>query len=83
MPHALRPGIKTGALIILLCTLCMGMLFAGWAQVGKAIFRTSLVVMALSLVLSIIEIRMSDRALEGHPKHLATFQPENHENTLS
>jgi hypothetical protein len=64
---------------IMLCTLCMGMLFAGWAQVGKAIFGTSLDVMALSL----IEIRMSDRALEGHPKHLATFQPENHENTLS
>jgi hypothetical protein len=54
------------ALSILLCTLCMGTLFVGWVQFGKVIFGTSLVVMALSLVLSIIEIRMSDRALELH-----------------
>jgi hypothetical protein len=54
------------ALSILLCTLCMGTLFVGWVQFGKVIFGTSLIVMALSLVLSIIEIRMSDRALELH-----------------
>jgi hypothetical protein len=54
------------ALSILLCTLCMGSLFVGWVQFGKIIFGISLVVMAISLILSIIEIRMSDRALEIH-----------------
>jgi hypothetical protein len=58
------------ALSILLCTLCMGMLFVGWVQVGKAIFVNSLVVMALSLVLSIIEIRMSNRALDLHRRDI-------------
>jgi hypothetical protein len=55
-----------GVLSILMCTICMGLLFLGWIYIGKIVFGLSLVLMALSLVISIIEIRMSVGALDLH-----------------
>jgi len=55
-----------GVLSILMCTICMGTLFVGFIEFGKLIFGASLVLMCLSLVLSLIEIRMSVGALDVH-----------------
>ena len=51
---------------LLCCTLCMAALFLGWIALGKAIFAFSLLLMAGSLGLSLIEIRMSVGALNVH-----------------
>ena len=53
-----------GASSLLLCIVCMGVLFAGWAAAGKVIFIVSLLFMALSLAISIYEIQISVKALE-------------------
>lgn len=51
---------------LLACTVCMGVLFAGWQLAGKMIFGASLLMMVGSLTLSIIEIRRSVVALDLH-----------------
>lgn len=53
-----------GALSLLVCIVCMLVLFAGWVDAGKALFVLSLVLMAASLALSIRELQMSVGALE-------------------
>lgn len=53
-----------GASSLLLCIVCMGLLFAGWVDAGKLIFVLSLVFMAISLAISIYEIQISVKALE-------------------
>jgi hypothetical protein len=53
-----------GASSLLLCIVCMGVLFAGWVDAGKAIFIVSIVFMAISLAISIYEIQISVKALE-------------------
>jgi hypothetical protein len=52
-----------GVLSLLLCTLCMFVLFAGQLTVGKYIFAVSLLLMIGSLALSIREIQVSVHAL--------------------
>lgn len=59
-----------GVLSLLCCTVCMGLLFAGWPTAGKWIFAASLILMALSLTLSIVEIRMSVVALDLHLREM-------------
>ncbi len=59
-----------GVASLLCCTLCMATLFVGWLLLGKIIFGISLFLMAGSLTLSIIEIRMSIGALEIHLKDM-------------
>ena len=53
-----------GVTSLLLCVVCMFVLFAGWVEVGKYIFGASLILMALSLALSLREIQVSVDALE-------------------
>jgi hypothetical protein len=48
---------------ILLCTLCMLFLFAGWTRLGEIVFGLSLILMAVSLALSLREIQISIDAL--------------------
>jgi hypothetical protein len=55
-----------GVLSMLLCTICMILLFCGWQAAGKAAFAVSLGCMVVSLVLSLAEIRMSVHALDVH-----------------
>jgi Protein of unknown function (DUF2721) len=64
--YLIRDMQTLGVFSLLLCTICMGALFLGWADLGKWIFGCSLVLMAASLGLSIVEIRMSVGALEVH-----------------
>ena len=53
----------TGVASLLLCTLCMFVLFAGQEELGKIIFGVSLILMIISLALSIREIQVSVGAL--------------------
>ncbi|MEZ5441157.1 MAG: DUF2721 domain-containing protein [Lysobacterales bacterium] len=53
-----------GVFSLLLCTLSMFALFGGWHQAGQWLFGASLVAMALSLALSLIEIQRSVGALD-------------------
>lgn len=52
-----------GVLSLLLCVACMFILFAGYLELGKAIFGISLVLMMISLGLSMREIQISVHAL--------------------
>lgn len=53
-----------GASSLLLCIVCMGLLFAGWIEAGKLVFVLSLLLMAVSLGISLHEIQISVKALE-------------------
>ncbi len=55
-----------GVLSLLICTICMGVLFLGWYQIGKILFGLSLLAMVGSLAFSITEIRLSTVALDLH-----------------
>ena len=55
-----------GVASLLCCTICMGVLFLDLVVLGKWIFGFSLILMAVSLTLSIIEIGISVDALDLH-----------------
>jgi hypothetical protein len=55
-----------GVFSLLLCTLCMFLLFIGWTQAGQWVFALSLGVMILSLIFSLLEIERSVDALDLH-----------------
>jgi hypothetical protein len=61
---------------LLLCTVCMFVLFAGYVATGKALFGASLVSMILSLAVSIREIQVSVRALDLHLHDLEVRREE-------
>ena len=52
-----------GVLSLLLCVVCMFVLFAGYLQLGKVIFGICLLLMMVSLGLSMREIQISVNAL--------------------
>lgn len=62
-----------GVASILLCTVSMFALLAGWSQAGKAIFGLSLVLMAISLALSLREILVSVDALDLRLRDMEGF----------
>jgi Protein of unknown function (DUF2721) len=53
-----------GVLSFLCCVLCMYVLFRGWVIVAHWIFAGSLICLLISIVLSLIEINKSTRAIE-------------------
>ena len=53
-----------GVSSLLLCVVCMLVLFVGWIEIGKWIFVASLFLMAISLAMSIREIQVSVGALD-------------------
>lgn len=55
-----------GVLSLLLCVVCMFVLFAGWEMVGRYIFGASLLLMMVSLWISVMELRISVNALALH-----------------
>jgi hypothetical protein len=55
-----------GVVSLLLCTVCMFLIFEGLAVAGQILFGGSLVAMISSLVLSLWEIQMSVGALDHH-----------------
>ena len=68
--YLIRDMQTLGVSSLLACTVCMGALFLGWTEVGKWIFGGSILLMAGSLGLSIVEIRMSVGALDIHLKEM-------------
>jgi hypothetical protein len=55
-----------GVLSLVLCTLCMFLLFYGAIFPAEIVFSASLLVMIISLFISLIEIQSSVRALDLH-----------------
>ena len=55
-----------GVSSLLLCVICMLVLFMGWIEVGKWVFVASLILMAIALAMSIREIQISVGALDLH-----------------
>ena len=65
-----------GVSSLLLCVVCMLVLFAGWIIIGKIIFGCSLILMAISLVYSIREIQISVGALDLQMVDLEKMEKE-------
>jgi hypothetical protein len=59
-----------GASSMLLCVICMFVLFAGYIEAGKVIFAISMILLIISLALSLREIQISVNALNLHLKDL-------------
>jgi len=53
-----------GILSLLLCTICMFLLFRGYPKAGEHLFTASILSMTTSLVLSLWEISLSGTALD-------------------
>lgn len=53
-----------GVLSFLFCVVCMFCIFRGWGQASYIIFAVSIACFIASLILSLMEISMSTRALE-------------------
>ncbi|HOZ78205.1 MAG TPA: DUF2721 domain-containing protein [Ferruginibacter sp.] len=53
-----------GVLSFLCCVLCMYSIFRGWMVIAHWIFAASLICLLVSIILSLIEIQKSTRALE-------------------
>jgi hypothetical protein len=53
-----------GVMSFLCCVLCMYCIFRGWTFAAHFIFATSLICLLVSIVLSLIEIHKSTRAIE-------------------
>jgi Protein of unknown function (DUF2721) len=59
-----------GVLSLLLCTICMFLLFLSLIEPAEIVFSASMVAMIVSLIFSLIEIQISVRALDLHLKDL-------------
>ena len=55
-----------GVLSLLLCTVCMYLIFLDYITAAEWIFSAGLVAMIVSLILSLVEIQSSIRALDLH-----------------
>ncbi|HMO61437.1 MAG TPA: DUF2721 domain-containing protein [Ferruginibacter sp.] len=53
-----------GVVSFLLCVLCMYFIFRGWSVMAHGIFAASLICLLVSIILSLIEINKSTRAIE-------------------
>jgi len=53
-----------GIFSFLCCVLCMYSIFRGWMQLAHWIFATSLICLLVSIILSLLEINKSTRAIE-------------------
>lgn len=65
-----------GIASLILCTVCMFVMFAGEVFVGKVLFAASLVCMIISLCISLAEIQMSIGALDLHLKDIEKEEAE-------
>jgi hypothetical protein len=53
-----------GIMSFLCCVLCMYVIFRGWMEVAHWIFAASLIFLLASIILSLLEINKSTRAIE-------------------
>lgn len=66
-----------GVISFLFCVICMYCIFRGWEQASYWIFALSMLSFMLSLVLSLIEITLSMRALEVELKDMEELTKSN------
>ncbi|WP_394129691.1 DUF2721 domain-containing protein [Shewanella maritima] len=62
---------ETGVTSFALCVLCMIFIYLGFNKTGSLIFGLSLVFLLYSLILSVVEIRISVDALNIHLKEMS------------
>lgn len=55
-----------GILSLLLCVLCMFLIYVKWLTMAEVVFGVALVLLILSLAFSIVEIQISVKALDLH-----------------
>jgi hypothetical protein len=65
-----------GVLSLLVCVICMALLFAGHVFLAKVAFGSSLELMAVSLAISLVEIQISVNALNLQLQDLELPQGE-------
>ncbi len=53
-----------GVLSFLCCVLCMYAIYRNWVMIANAIFAASLIFLLLSIILSLLEINKSTKAIE-------------------
>lgn len=68
--HLIRDMQSFGIAALILCTVCMFLLFRGYYRAGEAVFGGSILCMLLSLVWALVEVRLSGRALDLHLQDL-------------
>ncbi|WOT07028.1 DUF2721 domain-containing protein [Shewanella youngdeokensis] len=61
---------ESGVMSFALCVLCMIFIYIGFNKIGSVIFGCSLLLLLYSLLLSVIEIRISVDALNIHLKEM-------------
>jgi Protein of unknown function (DUF2721) len=66
-----------GVFSFLLCVVCMYSIYNGWMQAAKYVFALSLLSLLLSLVISLIEIWFSTKALELELSDIEELTEEN------
>ena len=64
--HLIKQMQAAGVSSLLVCVVCMFVLFFGEVLFGKVLFALSLVLMIVSLALSVREIQVSVKALDLH-----------------
>lgn len=64
-----------GVLSLLLCVVCMFLLFADHQVAGRITFGVSLILLILSLALSVYEIQISVNALKIHLSDMEELKP--------
>ena len=65
-----------GVLSILLCTICMFVLFEGFRRLGTIFFGMSIVAMMISLMILLLEIHLSVDALKLHLRDIEESSEE-------
>jgi len=66
-----------GVLSFLCCVLCMYALFRNWTLIAHWIFAASLIFLLLSIILSLLEINKSTRAIELELSDIEELSKEN------
>ena len=64
MLNLIRYMQSFGVISFLCCVLCMYSIFRGWMVIAHWIFATSLICLLISIILSLLEINKSTRAIE-------------------
>ena len=70
----IRKMQESGVLSFALCVVCMIFIYIGFNKTGSVVFGCSLLLLLYSLILSVIEIRISVDALNIHLKEMSNHK---------
>jgi hypothetical protein len=73
----IRAMQASGVVSFLFCVICMYCIFRGWEQASYWIFAFSMLSFMFSLILSLVEITLSTRALEVELKDMENLTKSN------